>query len=784
MRFLRIIGLPGMVLAIVWVAPAARGLDNIAGKDYGQIGPVMYYDPNTGQSRPFLPIGWYFFWPTDNHLLDEIAASGSNTVLFADVQGVADGSNGLFVAAQLGFDKAHALGLKVVLGFDFETFIGVDRDDVFSYLHFLGWINEFKNHPALLGWQLGDENGLGGPYTLQNLINTAWVFEQFDPHHQIWQVFAPGGQPDQELIDLMTGSDVATFDGYFTFDATPTFGGKSRGQKNHRAGLCVDNGWASNLNVEQGVGNDVGIFDIYRFPTYEEYRYLVFSSFAGSGVRGTLNWIYYYEVPNQGGWYSDNDLFLDWVNGPQKLVNLEQQMIAHAMETGWNVGNVSASTDGQLLSDNSGLYNKVSHLLTYDDLDEVYYFIVTHNDAGSVNVDFTLTQMPDPVSNLTAEVPEDASFVILQNPSAGTFVLSDTLGNHQVKIYKIFADGAPTACGELGTVYFEADLDSDCYVKNSDFSLFADQWGQCSDPENAACDPFWNKQPVTQLVRIDDFASYAAGTNLHTQPDWVQAHGALFSEEIQAGWSGVVITDSFDAANGATNGGPATGQAFVKDGEPGPHEADERIAVDFMWEDPLVTPNPNNLKCGVTLNYDQASAWGGNILDSAAYIAETNGLFFGFWKRSQSGPNTDLYFNGWVTINPPLAQGQWYTLEIKKYDWQMTATVYRKSDGAVLAQSTYFDDGSTYGPRFTGGYPTFYTAQAPAPGWAVPQRDNFIYERGVDPNPAFCGAAGTEYLVSDFDKNCYVDIDDWLTLASRWLWCSDPANAACDGFWN
>ena len=73
-----------LCLMLLWSVPATRALDNIGGADYGAIGPVMDYDPATGTKSPFFPIGWYFFWPTDGPYLDEVAASGANTVLFSD----------------------------------------------------------------------------------------------------------------------------------------------------------------------------------------------------------------------------------------------------------------------------------------------------------------------------------------------------------------------------------------------------------------------------------------------------------------------------------------------------------------------------------------------------------------------------------------------------------------------------------------------------------------------------------------------------------------------------
>tara|TARA_B100000686_G_C16671731_1_gene906863 strand:+ start:36 stop:308 length:273 start_codon:yes stop_codon:yes gene_type:complete len=58
-----------------------------------------------------------------------------------------------------------------------------------------------------------------------------------------------------------------------------------------KASLVEEKGWQGNINVTQAVGLKCGTID-FRFPTYEEYRWNVFSAIASAGARGTANWIY------------------------------------------------------------------------------------------------------------------------------------------------------------------------------------------------------------------------------------------------------------------------------------------------------------------------------------------------------------------------------------------------------------------------------------------------------------------------------------------------------------
>jgi hypothetical protein len=36
------------------------------------------------------------------------------------------------------------------------------------------------------------------------------------------------------------------------------------------------------------------------------------------------------------------------------------------------------------------------------------------------------------------------------------------------------------------------------------------------------------------------------------------------------------------------------------------------------------------------------------------------------------------------------------------------------------------------------------------------------------------------YRDTDFNKDCYVDLDDFAVIAQSWLWCNDPLNSECD----
>ena len=427
-------------LVVLWVGmscmiPAARALDNIGGADYGNIGPVMDYDPATGTSSPFFPIGWYFFWPTDGPYVDEVAASGANTVLFSDCK---DDPTWLWSNAIVGMNKADQLGLKVIIGLHDDLWTGVDCGIPSSYTALLRWINQFKDHPALLGWQLGDENGVSQASTLNE---TSCAIRSVDPNNPIWQVFYTGTD-NNETISMMAQSDVASFDRYGYYDTlfqnpTPPFGEVETllNLQNEKAGIASMEGWAGNVNVAQGLGPDGNALSHFRLPSFGEYRHLIFSAIASAGARGTMSWIYFYS----DGWYSDPADFTNWRDTVVQPVQLEEQMVSHAMETGWNIGSVTGNLDGQTVNGN---YGKVSHLLIYDDQQSLYYLIVSNNTYDNHAITLTLSSLPTTLAGLDAQLPEESTAITMIDLGNRTYSLADILTDHDVNIYVLQA-GSP-----------------------------------------------------------------------------------------------------------------------------------------------------------------------------------------------------------------------------------------------------------------------------------------------------------------------------------------------------
>ena len=398
------------------------------------IGPVTAPDPVTGRLVPFFPIGWYHFGPMTEQTLDEIHANGANTALFGGL-GLNEWQK---AATRAGLDHAHRLGMKVVLAMAGTAVGGVVYGKPDTYAILLDYVQSFKDHPAVLGWQLGDELPAGAAPSLND---AATIIRENGARHQIWQVHSHI-ESDAAVRELMARTDVCTFDGYTYKQGQPVFAdvGASRvlAWQRAKADLIAAAGWAGNVNVTQAYGG--GVLKM-RFPTYEEYRWNVFSAIASAGARGTLNWIYCYW---QGFYDDDQQPFFDFRDRIVKRVNSEQQMIRHAMETGYNVGRVRSDLDELTTLEippatgSNRKFNKIGHILLRDDRRNEYFLIVTNNESADRDVQLIITDLPVPPASLTIREPHDDNRELrLEALGGGRYRLEDSLGNHDVALYVI-----------------------------------------------------------------------------------------------------------------------------------------------------------------------------------------------------------------------------------------------------------------------------------------------------------------------------------------------------------
>jgi hypothetical protein len=419
------------IAATVGAAAALAVAEESATRSSCTIPPVQAWDPRSDSFAPYFPIGWYSFGPSAR--IEELADNGANTALYAGM-----GTEAWELGDTLQqMDVAKELGVKIVVGLHGAVVGTVQFGKPSTYGVVVEYVKALNEHPAMLGWQLGDEFSVDAAPRINDTVR---LLRELGSKHQTWQVH-PHTWSQADVRQLMAHTDVCSYDGYTYIEDQPEFANKASARilawQQAKAELIQTEGWAGNVNVTQAVGCLCGDSP-FRFPTVREYRWNVFSAISTAGARGTMNWIYSY----WGGFYADDpQRFFDFRDHVVLPVNREQRMIARAMESGYNVGVVRSNLDEPTsitippATGPRSKFNKVGHILLYDVKDEKYFLIVSNNESQEHDVRLTLSDLPARVSSLAVEEPHHGRELELRNEGGGRYALQDRLAGYDVAIY-------------------------------------------------------------------------------------------------------------------------------------------------------------------------------------------------------------------------------------------------------------------------------------------------------------------------------------------------------------
>ena len=396
------------------------------------IAPIQSWDYKTDTYSPFFPIGWYSFGPWAR--MQELHDNGANCALYAGL-----GREDWQVADAKGqMDIAARLGMKVVLGFDGTVAGIVKKDDPTTHAIIKKYVRAFNHHPALLGWQIGDEFSVGAAPAINA---TSELLTDLGSKHQTWQVH-PHTWSNSDVRTLMAMTDVCTYDGYTYLDGMEEFATVASARvlawQQAKTDLISSNGWAGNVNVTQAVGCKCGDL-LFRFPTSREYRWNVFSAIATTAARGTMNWIYSYF----GGFYQgEEDRFFEFRDKVVKPVNLEQRRLTHALTHGYDVGHVISNYDtptSTAIPPATGPYrkfNQIGHILLHDSNVGSYFLIATNNEASPKDLRLDISRLPKRLKSLSVTDRYRNRALLLERQKRGKYILNDTLIGHDVAIYE------------------------------------------------------------------------------------------------------------------------------------------------------------------------------------------------------------------------------------------------------------------------------------------------------------------------------------------------------------
>ncbi|MDA1178644.1 MAG: SUMF1/EgtB/PvdO family nonheme iron enzyme [Planctomycetota bacterium] len=272
-------------------------------------------DPLTG--KPFFPMGWYI-WDCNVSELDEMQREKCNVVLYVNSQTDIDEKDEQLaenLPRMIEFlDQAHQRGLKVLMQCAWHQAF---RDEVPEFqARVVKFVQAVKDHPGLMGYQLFDEPEYqGGSGSLGQHLNekmlqlpdalrrTKEAIRAVDtnPNHVIQVVF--NLVPLSSWMEFLPAVDGFQIDRYPIWNGAPYLAQEGDWGPLVMAWSCAHGAkevrFRNHLNpvpVMQGVGsghNENGVEDDgnwWRNPTYEETRYMAYSSLTAGGW-GFLHWI-------------------------------------------------------------------------------------------------------------------------------------------------------------------------------------------------------------------------------------------------------------------------------------------------------------------------------------------------------------------------------------------------------------------------------------------------------------------------------------------------------------
>ncbi len=396
---------------------------------YGTDQAIEYYNPTTGKTAPFFSFGWY--------VGNDIAPGTTEWDLITD-----SNANMVYLTNQLNndgigpfLDNAASAGFKVIPQIKYDpVLIGVDSTNPATYLVILDMVMANKDHPALLGWKIGDENE-GRPVSY--IVESAEVIRMYDPYNQIYQSFPGLLGETPGIVPYLPGTDVVSFGQFFEFDGSGT-SQHTIMHATYGTAFAANQGLPCTL-VVQAMGGDKFVLPTYRFPTYIEFRWNVFSGLA-AGARG-IDLFILPDADDIAAWYTNPNDFYDFARNIVGPVFGELELIKHAMETGYHVGNVALDWTLKVADQTSWTrnYDRITQLFLYDNEQDCYFLIVSNNYSDTQDVEVTLSELPVPLANLNVVIPKTAETLVLVDLGSSIYKLEDELGGHEVILYKLSA---------------------------------------------------------------------------------------------------------------------------------------------------------------------------------------------------------------------------------------------------------------------------------------------------------------------------------------------------------
>ncbi len=294
-------------------------------------------------------------------------------------------------------------------------------------------------------------------------------------------------------------------------------------------------------------------------------------------------------------------------------------------------------------------------------------------------------------------------------------------------------------CADMGQ-YYPMDFDQNCYVDLQDFARFAQDWLTCNNPADGDC--------TWPIEESDPNAVILSGMTMSTTDDTGMAYGPEF-------WNTVPEDGAWDIALFDT-----TLAVLMSD----PNQIAAHLQNDPNRDISIEVSKGNTYSYSFAMSHDKGTDLG-SLADPNSFHSQIGLLFdsqasglAGFVPNDYTGPS-----DGHAAVAAP-ADGSLIWKSFSKL------TQVRLTDFVIYPKSVADISLDIMG-----------TGTANPTGAFVPDGEKDVvgeFTIVVEDGAFTCTEAG-QFYPTDFDKDCYVNLEDYALFARKWLECNDPENGNC-----
>ena len=374
-----------------------------------------------------LPIGLYDSLTSGASSVDEIAAINGN--LTSAYWGTPSPG---FSNVHDYLDAAQAEGVRVVVEIDPVRIANADVVGITEI------VATFDSHPAVVGWYTADEPFWVQPVIPEPVLRTAYDTIKLNSSKPVVVTFSTPGLERNAAVQYINTFDIMMTNDYpFRLTGEPEFTGLDEvpGRccgypHNWKAAMQVANSQSKAVgkpwwSVMEGWSQAVGETSAYRFPTFDEARFMNYWSLKEDAA-GLLHFAFYRAFGQSPAYpnapYPKSGVH--WLGDVYMPLAAEMNTLSPAIQG----GKVTSAVNDNQADVEVDLYQ--------DPSSGDYYLLAVNSTAGDENANISINL---PQSVVAAQrVFEDDSWIGVHNGSFG-----DSFSQYEVHVYQLIIQSVP-----------------------------------------------------------------------------------------------------------------------------------------------------------------------------------------------------------------------------------------------------------------------------------------------------------------------------------------------------